>query len=337
MKYQPTNMSPDKLFLRSGLTLALVILCGASIRANADNTAPPPVPGKTSTITDSTVIEEANKMSGDPHAMSPDDPPSPDILKDTIDNYPTPEDLRNIKKLWEGLRRETETPRGSQPKPVISTQNLNLSPGTTPPVVRISDETGVILDFMDAKGSPWPIDHVVNMSSNQIDTEEKSLDPKKDQNSIFCKSRKYGGSGNVAIYLKSMPTPVIITLLSGQKEVDYRVDFRVPAVLSTDKSGLFGGYQKTYFDNRLASATMGIAPDGCHQWKTSSKQVMVWGCKDDMIVRADGILLSPAPIDGQKMDSIDGTKAYEVPKTPVLSVATDGAVNLVSVEIKDDE
>ncbi|EQD35228.1 IcmK protein, partial [mine drainage metagenome] len=156
------------------------------------------------------------------------------------------------------------------------------------------------------------------MSSNEIDVGDKPLDPKVEQNSFFAKAKRYGSIGNVAVFLKNLPTPIIITLLAGQRNSDYRVDFRVPAYLAA-KDGK-PGYEKKWFDDRLASATMGITPQGCERYHASAKEVMAWGCggsapseQQTMIVRVDGMLLSPSPIDGKKVDSLDGTKVYEVP------------------------
>ena len=259
--------------------------------------------------------------------------PETDIVKDTSNGEPTPDEIRRIKSMWEEMRRAQETPVGPQPKPSISLINLNLSPGSTPPVVRVSSRTGVIMDFIDASGAPWYVDRVINMSENEIEVEGKPADKTVEQNSVFAKAKHFGSIGNVAIFLKKLPMPVIVTMLSGQKETDYRVDFRVPAYVNGDQP--ISREDPSFFDNRLASATMGINPDGCLRFKTDSKQVMACGCKDDMILRVDGTLLSPAPIDGKKVTSIDGSKAYIIPPSPVVSVAVDGHINLVNVEIKE--
>lgn len=306
--------------------------------------APPPAPAPDGT--EKEIVNQAKEKVQEKKSLGLVDT---NIVTDTQNNELTPDEIRQIKADWEAMRRQQETPSGSQPKPVISMQTLDLSPGVTPPVVRVSDETGVILDFIDARGRAWAINNVVNMSSNQIDV-GGSLDPKNPQSSVFVKSKRFGAIGNVAIFLKNLQTPIIITLLSGQKDVDYRVDFRVPAYLDGDNKKNGGGneYIKSYFDNRMASATMGITPPGCQRKIVENKQTMVWMCdpgnQDDpkndsqdkiMIVRVDGLLLSPAPVDGMEETSIDGTHVYEIPPSPVLSISVDGSITFVDVKIEE--
>jgi intracellular multiplication protein IcmK len=331
MKIKSNYLDIKKRVISAAIcSLTMISFCHQSF---ADDTkqsvdaAPAPNGGMVPKKSDTEVIHEAKLMDGE----------STNIVKNVQDNSLTPDQITQIKAMWEAMRRNSETPAGSQPKPVVSIQNLDLSPGVTPPIVRVSDRTGVIMDFMDANGNPWPIDHVVNMSKNEIDVDEKPLDPKSDQNSFFAKSIRYGSIGNVGVYLRKLPTPIIITLLAGQKDVDYRVDFRVPAYLhGKDKIG----FEKEHFDDRLAAATMGITPNGCEHYNTDTKQVMAWGCTSGedqtMIIRVDGVLLSPSPLDGKKIDSLDGTKVYEIPTTPVVSVSVDGHVVFAKVDIKDN-
>lgn len=324
-----TGTRPNRFWLTRAAAILAILSVGTCASGAVTQQAPAPDGGSVAPVkSDKEVISESKAISPKP----PVAPPVPNIVKDTENREITPDEIRQIKAMWEDMRRAQETPAGSQPKPAISMVNLNLSPGSTPPVVRLSSRTGVILDFMDSAGLPWPIDHVVNMSGNEIEVEDKPLDPKSDQNSVFAKSKHFGSVGNVAVFLRGLPTPVIVTMLSGQKDVDYRVDFRVPAYLHKEDGQ---HYDKSYFDDRLASATMGINPSGCKRFGTDSKQVMVWGCSEDMIVRVAGVLLSPAPLDGKKANSLDGTKAYIIPSSPVLSVSVDGEIRFVKVDIKD--
>ena len=261
-----------------------------------------------------------------------------DIVADEKKRELSPDEIKQIKTLWEQMRRVQETPVGDQPKPEISVVNLDLSPGSTPPVVRISSSTGVIMDFMDATGHPWYIDHVVNMSTSELDVENKSFEPKNPQNSVFAKAKRYGSIGNVAIFLRDLSTPVIVTLLAGQKSVDYRVDFRVPAVLGGANGSTFVHQTGGHFDNRLTSASMGITPNGCKQNITSVYGVMAWSCGEaETIIRTNGILLSPATLDGEKLAGLDGTNVYLIPKSPVVSVAVNGQIKNVEIKTFEDK
>ncbi|MDQ5884421.1 MAG: intracellular multiplication protein IcmK, partial [Pseudomonadota bacterium] len=45
----------------------------------------------------------------------------------------------------------------SPPKPVATSQFVNLSPGSTPPVIRLAQGFVSSLVFLDSTGAPWPI------------------------------------------------------------------------------------------------------------------------------------------------------------------------------------
>jgi intracellular multiplication protein IcmK len=349
----------NKTILATAAFALLTSFCGF-----ADDSVPAPSPDgsevKKTSIDNKSVIKSAKELDGkNDKSDQPADPAdSIDIIKEQKDRELTPDQIRQIKLMWEDMRRAQETPQGTQPKPVISVINLDLSPGSTPPLIRISNRTGVILDFMDAGGSPWPIENVVNMSDTEIETSgwekkqtqtqmpaatgtagsgsgnKQSEAPVEERNSVFVKAKRFGSQGNVGVFLKGMSTPVIVTLLAGQKDVDYRVDFRVPGYIGGGTSGR--GNAKMAYDNRLASASMGITAEGCQREQVNDDDAMVWSCdgkqgQGDMLVRSSGILLSPAPLDGKKLQGVDGTHAYLIPSSPVVTIAFGSRIKSISI------
>lgn len=255
-----------------------------------------------------------------------------DLVEEIRAREPTLDELREIKKLWNSMKNIQERPAGDQPRPTISMMNLNLAPGATPPLVRISDQTGVILTFLDANGKKWPVELVRNLSAHEVEAEEKPAI--KDQNSVFVKAKRAGGLGNIAVFLRDFDTPIVITLLAGQKDVDYRMDFRVPATIDgRGGDGVVTPSQQ--FDDRLVSSIMGITPAGCKKRKTDNVSVMAWACGDEQIIRARGILLAPATIDGKRIVGQSDTSAWVIPQTPVVSMLIGGAS--VSVRLGDND
>lgn len=252
-----------------------------------------------------------------------------DLVEEVKAREPTPQEILEIKKLWDELRKAQERPVEDQPKPTISMVNLDLSPGATPPLVRISSQTGVVLTFLDAEGKKWPVDLIRNLSANQLEVEETPA--LKDQNAVFVKAKRSGGIGNIAVFLRDYDTPILITLLAGQKNVDYRVDFRVPAVFG--KKGAPIPAQPA--EDRLIAAVMGITPSGCKKMQTDHQAVMAWVCKNDQIVRATGVLLAPATIDGKKIVGQSNTTAWLIPKTPIVSMLMGGSPVNVRLEVSE--
>ena len=305
-------------------SLALAVLSAALATMNYANAAGAQAP---STAPQNTPTPATLAPSPDGGQVAPQKTEA-DLVSEVRTNEPTSAEIRDIKDIWESMRRAQEKPSGDQPRPVISMTNVNLSPGSTPPLVRLSNTTGAILMFMDANGRKWPVDHVDNLSENQVDTSDKPIDPTKDQSSIYVKAKKFGAAGNIAVFLRNMDTPVIITFLAGQKDVDYRVDFRIPA--SVDGS-VSGGIISEHFDNRLSSAIMRITPSGCESEKSDSVDLIAWRCDKELIIRSAGVLLSPATIDGKKASGADGTRAYIIPVTPVVSMLIGGKARTIKL------
>lgn len=304
--------------------ISAMLLVAMSFAAHAeDKPKQPAAPSPDGGQVTAKVATHSDKKDGEGSDKTEDD-----LVEEVKSREPTVDELIKIKQIWEGMRRVQEKPSGDQPRPVISMTNVNLSPGSTPPMVRISNNTGVIMMFMDMHGRKWPVDHVTNLSENQLETPEKPVDAAKEQSSVYVKAKKFGATGNVAVFLKNFDTPVIITFLAGQGNVDYRVDFRIPASLDNASAG---SSDRQEFDDRLASAVMGITPAGCSIEKSDSRSVLAWKCEKDMVIRSSGILLSPATIDGKKASGADGTNAYVIPVTPVVSMMMDGSAKTIKL------
>lgn len=296
------------------------------------------------------ILSPIASVSNPPIPLAPDEQKqngsgSP-LVKEVESSEPSPEEILAIKKIWANINAAKSRPVGDQPRPVISTMNVDLSPGSTPPIVRVSDQTGTILSFLDANGNEWKITHVINLSSGVIEAQDKPLSQNYG-NTMYVKVKVSGTSGNIAIFLEDYSTPIIVTVLSAQKDVDYRVDFRIPALINVGGSkggGLTtnGSYSqdtqgsgRTEWDDKMVTASMGIKPDGCDPKKTSNKDVMVWSCdKEQFIIRSHGVLLSPAPLNGKKIIASDMTKVYVIPASPILSMLINKSVASVVISEK---
>jgi intracellular multiplication protein IcmK len=74
----------------------------------------------------------------------------------------------------------------------------------------------------------------------------------------------------------------------------------------------------------------GVPPAGSTALKVSGGGCEVWLSGDRMFVRTHYTVLSPAWL--STMSSADGTKAYEMPKAPLLLVSQNGKVVPLKVE-----
>lgn len=135
--------------------------------------------------------------------------------------------------------------------------------------------------------------------------------------------------GNLAVRLQGLSTPVMLTLIPGQRAVDYRVDLRIqatgPNAVPVPVTGLPGNANP-----ELLGVLDGIPPQGSTEVQVSDSGVQAWLRNDQLFVRTHYTILSPAWI--ATMSSADGTKAYQMPKAPLLLASEDGRIVQLKIE-----
>lgn len=248
-------------------------------------------------------------------------PPLPEVGQESFkrlsqESAPlTPAQIREMARIMEQAERAAaEAPRYT-PKAVSSSVVANLAPGATPPVVRLFANHVTTVVFMDQLGNPMSI-RAVDLGAP--DSFSMTHSPQEDgtTNFISISPKAMYASGNVVIALEGVSAPVALTLISGQREVDYRVDVRVRGVTAkgtVQASGLPGNV-----GNETMSMLGGFTPDGSKPLRTSSDAVQAWSMGDRFYVRTPSAttLLSPAHLEMVKAP--DGSAVYVIPPTPVL-------------------
>lgn len=205
----------------------------------------------------------------------------------------------------------------------------HLSPGSTSPVVRLFKNRTSTIIITDVTGQPWPIINYDGLSDE--DFVVKRLDnPAPDGYVLSITPKGAFVSGNLALILKGLPTPLNIEFVSAQKEVDVSTEVRVQAKgpnTQYTSIGLPAG-----LDTSLLSVLQGVAPNGAKELKVSSQAVQAWLAKDgSMYVRTRYKIMSPAF--ENVTSSPDGTYAYKmVPVPVVLFKVADGRFGEFSVE-----
>lgn len=237
----------------------------------------------------------------------------------------TPEQIVTLKQMLHTTEFAGESPVGVPPKPTATSQFVNLSPGSTPPVIRLSQGFVSSLVFLDSTGAPWPISayDLGNPSAFNITWDKSS-------NTIMIQAHKLYTYGNLAVRLKGLNTPVMLTLIPGQKAVDYRVDLRVQgygpnAKMMPVNTGLPDGA-----DEILLHILDGVPPPGSTRLSVSGGDARAWLYKGKMLIRTNLTILSPAWM--AIMTSGDGMHAYEMQKSPVLLVSWHGKVMQLKIE-----
>lgn len=237
----------------------------------------------------------------------------------------SPEEIVHLKQLYHTNEFAQESPVGTPPKPTATSQFVNLSPGSTPPVIRLSQGFVSSLVFLDSTGAPWPIS-----AYDLGDPAAFNIQWDKTSNTLMIQSNKLYTYGNLAVRLRGLNTPVMLTLIPGQKAVDYRVDLRVQGYGPNAKNMPLEEGLPPSANDLLLNVLDGVPPPGSKRLVVSGGDARAWLLDEHMYVRTNLTILSPGWIGS--MTSADGMHAYEMQKSPVLLVSWHGKVMQLKVE-----
>ncbi|HRD69088.1 MAG TPA: DotH/IcmK family type IV secretion protein [Legionella sp.] len=240
--------------------------------------------------------------------------------------YPlNPEQIVRLKQIYQTSEFAQASTPGTPPKPTATSQFVNLSPGSTPPVIRLSQGFVSSLVFLDSTGAPWPI-----AAYDLGDPAAFNIQWDKTSNTLMIQAMRLYNYGNLAVRLRGLNTPVMLTLIPGQKAVDYRVDLRVQGFGPNAKSMPMEEGIPPSASDLLLHVLDGVPPPGSHRLVVSGGDARAWLLNEKMYVRTNLTVLSPGWL--ASMTSADGTHAYEMQKSPVLLVSWHGKVMQLKVE-----
>lgn len=236
----------------------------------------------------------------------------------------TPAQIRTLRKLFDRTQRAVAEYPGTPPKPTSSSVAVNLSPGATPPVIRLQAGFITSLVFVDSTGAPWPIDAI-----SIGDPQAFNVEWDKKSNTLLVQAIAQYKVANLAVLLEGLNTPVMLTLIPGQAAVDYRVDLHVPGLGPNAYPALNGlpGAASPLLLNVLS----GVPPAGSKCLEVvPSGYADAWLLSGRLYVRTRATMLSPAWI--STMSSSDGTHAYLMPLTPLMMVSLNGKPINLSIQ-----
>jgi intracellular multiplication protein IcmK len=221
----------------------------------------------------------------------------------------SPEQITRLRTIFNESQKAAATPPGVPPRPVTSSILISLSPQASPPVIRLGAGYISSLVFMDSTGQPWPI-HAYSIG----DPTAFNIQWDKKGNTLLIQAASFYKRSNLAVMLNGLDTPVMITLLSGQEVIDYRVDLRVPGL----------GPNATFAQSSLPDSANpvlldvlnGIPPRGGKTLRVAGGECQAWLVENRLFIRTDLDIISPAW--KAVMSSADGTHAYELQPAPVI-------------------
>ena len=136
----------------------------------------------------------------------------------------TPEQILKLRKEFNQTQAAMASYPHVPPRPVGNDPHyLDLSPKNTPMVIRLSKGYITSLVFLDATNQPWPIE-----SYTLGDPQSFNAQWDKKSHIILVQANTLYHGGNIAIRLKDLNVPIMLTLLPGQQAVNYSLELHVP-------------------------------------------------------------------------------------------------------------
>lgn len=239
----------------------------------------------------------------------------------------SPNQIKTLHNMLDDTQRATAaTPYDAPPEPVSSSLVVNLSPGSTPPAIRLYRGFVSSLVFVDSTGAPWPIVayDLGNPSAFNIAWNTKD-------NLLMVQAQSSYNYGNLAVKLQDLDTPVMLTLVPGQKAVDYRVDLRIMERGPNAKASYSGTSTLPASTSPvLLNILDAVPPQGAKALSIPDNTAQAWLYNNKIYLRTSYVLLSPAWV--AKLSSADGMNAYELVKTPLVLLSRHGKTVQTRIE-----
>lgn len=239
----------------------------------------------------------------------------------------TPEQIISLHNAFEETQKVAANPPDVPARPATSSILVNLSPNSAPPVIRLGAGYISSLVFVDSTGQPWPIQaySVGDPNAFNIQWDQKG-------NTLLVQADTFYKRSNLAVMLKDLNTPVMLTLLPGQTAIDYRVDLRIPGA----------GPNATYFQADLPNAADPILLDVLNGVSLRGAKALrviggdnysqAWLLNNKLYLRTSLTVISPAW--KAIMSSIDGMHAYELQPSSVILALQKGKEHVMKIVLE---
>jgi len=237
----------------------------------------------------------------------------------------TPDQIIEMRREQDRTDKAAATLPTTPPRPVSSTLTIDLSPGVTPPVIRLSAGFVTSLVFADSSGQPWPIADYSLGNPKQF-----NIQWDKKTNTLFIQSTSTYASANLAIRLATLDTPVMLSLVSGQREVDYRVDLQVQGRGPNALAPIMDDNLPSGVNQTLLNVLDGVPPQNSQELAVSGGPARAWLFQGKVILRTPLVVLSPAW--NATLSSPDGTRVYEMGKSPLILATQNGKTIKLQLE-----
>ena len=270
--------------------------------------------------------------------LAPLSPPPSDFQRASAQVSPlTNLEIERLRELFDSSRK-AKAYRPVRTSPRIRTASVDLSPGASLPILRTLPGESSTVVFMDPTGAPWPLAATPRVS--RTDVAEAEWIP--DSPAVVIDMLSPYEEANMTVFLKGLATPVVVKLSSGEpdgdstkrepnglktpttREVDYRLDLRVPGRSPYAKQATGGSAKISLYDDTLQAFLDGIPPQDAARvvliGEVPSK-TEVWQYDGALYVRTSDDIQSAFD---NTLAASDGTRVYRLPPTPFVTLSDAG-------------
>jgi intracellular multiplication protein IcmK len=240
----------------------------------------------------------------------------------------SPDQIRAFRDMLSQQREATDPPLGNL-KEVTRSIDLTLKPGEKVPTIRLAGSHVSTVTFSDITGREWPV-LTVTSGNPSLFTAQPAGKP-GETNIVVVSPLMRTGQSNLVVTLVGHPVPIVLTLKSGEQEIDSRLDVRLE---SRGPNASFDIVNQSALpptnDSRMQDFLDGVPPQGAKSIPTSSREVEAWRLEDMVYIRTKMDVLSPAYIG--KSSNISGFNVFSMAESPVIIVSKDGRMTAVSLQ-----
>ena len=243
----------------------------------------------------------------------------------------SPDEIKDVRRIFNKTQQAGAFVQDVPAKPVSSTIMVDISPGASPPVIRLSSGFVSSLVFLDSTGAPWPIKAYdlgdpksFNIQWSQATGGDDAID-----NTLMIQAITMYKVANLAVVLRGLNTPIMLTLVPGQEVVDYRVDIRAPGM--GPKAKPVYNMMPATPNSMLIDFLNGVPPQQAKSLRVTGGEASAWKVDKTMFLRTDMTIVSPSWI-STMTGSQGGVNAYELPLSPVVLALKNGKVHKLQIE-----
>lgn len=229
----------------------------------------------------------------------------------------SPEQIVQMHRFYDMTLQAKATPPSAPPTPQFISTVVNLEPGSMAPVIRLAAGFVTSILFVDATGAAWPI-----TAYSIGDPQNFNIQWNQKDNTLFIQSLKVYAHANMAVRLYGLDTPVVLTLVSGQKTVDFRVDLQIGERGPDARPPVIDVAFNANVNPLIINVLDGVPPRGSIKLKVIGGPADAWLYDNKIYFRTKLTVLSPAWL--SSVSSPDGTHVYEMMLTPYIVATHEG-------------